>query len=97
MNSQQSAEKAIKAALLLEKVDFPLVHDLDILRSLLPSGWAVRDAHDDLYELSGWTIEARYPGDWPEPTTADAIGAESKARVIYESIEAEFKRRDVLN
>ena len=34
--SQQAAEKALKAALVLEGVDFPYRHDLDALRNLLP-------------------------------------------------------------
>ena len=46
--SQQAAEKALKAALVLEEVEFPFTHDLDALRNLLPGSWSVRDAHPDL-------------------------------------------------
>jgi len=50
--SQQTAEKALKAALVLEQIDFPFTHDLDALRNLLPSSWSLRDTHDDLAELT---------------------------------------------
>ena len=50
--SQQAAEKALKAALVSEGKGVPRTHDLDALRSKLPEGWAVRDTHDDLTELT---------------------------------------------
>ncbi|MCY4615587.1 MAG: HEPN domain-containing protein [Chloroflexi bacterium] len=37
-HSQQAAEKALKAALVLEGIEFPYVHDLTRLRNLLPRG-----------------------------------------------------------
>ena len=92
---QQAAEKALKAALVLEDIDFLYTHDLDALRNLLPKGWTVRDTHNDLSELTEWAVESRYPGDWLEPTYADAIRAESEARLVHDSITAEFKRRGI--
>lgn len=66
--AQQSAEKALKAALVLEGIEFPYSHDLDALRNLLPDGWSIREDLPDLAELTEWAVEARYPGDWPEAT-----------------------------
>ena len=94
--SQQAAEKALKAALILEEVDFSFTHDLDALRNLLTDGWAVRDTHADMAELTEWAVETRYPGDWPEHTDADATRAVSQARSVHDSIVAEFKRRGIL-
>ena len=93
--SQQAAEKVLKAALILEEVDFPFIHDLDRLRNLLPSGWAVHDTHSDLAELTEWAVEARYPGGWSESTDDDAIRAMSQARSVHESMVAEFRRRGI--
>ncbi len=90
---QQSAEKALKAALVFESIAFPHTHDLDVLKNLLPKDWAVRDAHSDLSDLAEWAIEARYPGTWSEPTNADAVVVESKARLVYDAVEDEFRRR----
>ena len=94
--SQQAAEKALKAALVLEQIEFPFIHDLDRLRNLLPDGWGVKDTHDDLVELSEWAGEARYPGARPEPAHGDAAAAVAQARSIYESIAAEFSKRGAL-
>lgn len=92
---QQAAEKALKAALVLEGIDFPFTHDLDALRNLFPDGWPTQAVHADLAELTEWGVETRYPGDWPEPTDADGRRAESDARAVYESVEREFSRRGV--
>lgn len=40
--AQQSVEKALKAALIIEQIDFPFSHDLDRLRNLLPEAWQVK-------------------------------------------------------
>ena len=93
--SQQSAEKALKAALELEAIDYPYTHDLNALRNLLPNSWSVRVDHPDLTELSQWAVEARYPGEWAEATEADAIRAESQARTVRDSVVAEFRRRGI--
>jgi HEPN domain-containing protein len=93
--AQQAAEKTLKAALVLEGIEFPFRHDLDALRNLLPDSWPVRREHPDLAELTEWAVEARYPGDWPEATTADAERAGVQARALYESVATEFVRRGV--
>ena len=94
--AQQAAEKAIKAALILEGIEFPFIHDLDALRDQLPRDWPVEDAHADLSGLTQWAAEARYPRDRPEPTDAEAARAESEARSVYNSVAAECRRRGVL-
>lgn len=95
--SQQAAEKALKAALVLEGVEFPFSHDLDALRNLLPDSWPVRAAHPDLAELTEWAVETRYPGDWPEPNDDDANRALSQASALYDSVGVEFTRRGLLS
>ena len=89
-HSQQAAERALKAALVLEGIDFSYTHDLNALGNLLPDSWPVRA---DLAELTGWVVQARYPGEWPEPSSADAVRAESEARAVHNAIAAEFRRR----
>ena len=93
---QQAAEKALKAALISENIRFPFTHDLHILRDLLPEGWTVRDTHKDMSTLIEWAVDARYPGESPEPTDDDATKAGSEARSILDSVKVEFKRRDML-
>lgn len=93
--AQQAAEKALKAALVLESVDFPWRHDLDALRNLLPAGWAVKAEQPDLAELTEWAVEARYPGDWPEATVEDAERAVATARAVYIAIAHDCAQRGV--
>lgn len=94
--SQQAAEKALKAALVLEGIEFPFTHDLDALRNLLPGDWPACTEHPDLAELTEWAVEMRYPGEWPEATHADGTRAESQARAVHGSISAEFECRGYL-
>jgi HEPN domain-containing protein len=65
--SQQMAEKSLKALLVFQGKEFPKVHDLLVLESLLleiiPE---VKTLHEDLNFLSSYYIETRYPGDFPE-------------------------------
>ena len=93
--SQQAAEKALKAVLVLESIEFPYVHDLQRLRNLFPDNWPEGPGPDVLARLTAWGSESRYPGDWPEPTADDAARAEADAQAVYDSIAAEFGRRGV--
>jgi HEPN domain-containing protein len=90
--AQQAAEKAIKAMLVFLALDFPRRHDLDALRNLIPDDWQVKTEHPDLATLTEWAVEARYPGDWPDATEADARAAVEQARAVWESIQAGFLR-----
>lgn len=82
--ASQSAEKAIKALLIVAGIDFPKTHDLDRLRTLLPDGFAAKADPPDLAELSEWAVESRYPGSWPDPTPVDAACAvDDAARVAH--------------
>ena len=90
--AQQGAEKALKAGLVFLQIDFPRRHDLDAIRNLFPTGWWVKEAYPDLSELTEWAVEARYPGEWPEATEADADAALQQARGIWTSICADFGR-----
>lgn len=58
--AQQCAEKAIKAILVLEEINFPKKHDLDRLRDLIPDGWKFKELFPDLAELTIWAVESRY-------------------------------------
>jgi HEPN domain-containing protein len=90
--AQQAAEKALKAILVFLQVDFPRSHDLDVLRHLIPGDWQVAVEHPDLADLTEWAVEARYPGDWPEATAADARDAVQRARAVWTSVTADLTR-----
>jgi HEPN domain-containing protein len=91
-HAQQAAEKALKAVLVFLQVEFPKTYDLDGLRNLIPSGWEVKPDHPALKGLTDWVFKGRYPGDWPEPTVADAQGATRQARAVWKSVLHDLER-----
>jgi HEPN domain-containing protein len=94
--AQQAVEKVIKAALVFLQIEFSKTHDLDALRNRLPQDWAVRQTCSDLAELTEWSVESRYPGDWPEATLEDARAAVEQARRVLETVTADLARRGVV-
>jgi HEPN domain-containing protein len=91
--SQQAAEKALKAVLIYTQTVFPFTHDLDRLRECIPNGWRIKIAYPNLYSLTIWAVESRYPGDMPEITTTDAQDSILMAEGIFQLINEEFKER----
>ena len=94
--AQQAAEKALKAALIALQIDYPRRHDLDVLMRLLPPHWSIRRELRDLAELTEWSVEARYPGEWPEPTDTDASTAIEQARSVIDLVTADLVREGLL-
>ena len=82
-HSQQAAEKAIKAALIISEIAFPRTHNLVALRALLPAAIAEKMDISELAELTQWGTESRYPGDWDEPRAeAAAAMIDAAERVV---------------
>ena len=78
--SQQCAEKAIKAILVFEEVNFP-------------KGWKVKGQFPDLAELTIWAVESRYPGDMPEISEKEARETLQLAEAVFDAVTAELKER----
>lgn len=71
-DAQQAAEKAIKAVMIADDIEFPYVHDLDHLLSLLQdTGVVVPDAIFRAADLTAYATVTRYPGDIGLVTEAD--------------------------
>lgn len=65
--SQQMAEKYLKGMLVFYGQEFPKVHDLLELESLLlEKTLEIKEFHEELKLLNRYYIETRYPGDFPE-------------------------------
>ena len=61
--AQQAAEKAIKATLIVHRIEFPYVHDLTLLLSMLEEhGIAVPDIVRSAGRLNRYAVATRYPG-----------------------------------
>ncbi len=67
--AQQAAEKALKGVLIALGIRFPYTHDLADLLSLIErAGPSIPESVRDAAILSGYAVEARYPG-LAEPIT----------------------------
>ncbi len=96
--AQQSAEKAIKAALIHDGVRFDWGrqgHDLEALRQKLPLTWAVTRQPPSLAGLTVWATEARYPGNLPEAVERDVDAAIKAAEEVYDAVADDLAARGV--
>ena len=88
-NAQQAAEKAIKAVMVLRGIEFPYIHDLARLMSMLEaSGETIPDPLRRAAALTRFAAQTRYPSlDEPvaEQEYAEAI-AEAVLRWAEERI-----------
>jgi len=73
--SQQAAEKALKALLLAHGIAIPRTHDLDHLRELVPPGAAIKAEFPQLYSLTVWAVESRYPARLDDDASLDEAHA----------------------
>lgn len=94
-NSQQSTEKALKAALVFENINPPYVHHLENLCDLLPDGWSVKNMSYNLERTSVWNVAERYPieDDSEALDGDDASYGLSAAQDICNSIKNEINQR----
>ena len=71
-HAQQAAEKAIKAVLLAQGIEFPLTHDIEELLEIAENGGVGLPEHiREAGMLTPYAVESRYPGYWFEITEAD--------------------------
>lgn len=72
-HTQQCAEKALKALLVLHRIDFPRTYVLETLLDLLKKAdLVVPLLVDEAVELTQYAVQARYPGAW-EPVTRTEV------------------------
>lgn len=81
--SQQMVEKYLKGLLIFHSREFPKVHDLlEIETLLLDVEPEIKKYEEELDMLATYYIETRYPGDYPEFSWQDAKEAYEAAKRI---------------
>lgn len=95
LHAQQSAEKALKAVLIFEQVDFPRTHNVDHLAGLVPQTWERVKALPEMSTLSSWAVQARYPDALREATADEAATALAQARSVWDAVTGEFLLRGI--
>lgn len=94
-HAQQAAEKSLKAALVLERIDPPRSHDLNELYDLLPDSWEIPATPEELKRISKWAQEARYEIAFEDFTDPTATWGISMAQAMYDAVVSELARRGV--
>ncbi|MBI4994146.1 HEPN domain-containing protein [Candidatus Peregrinibacteria bacterium] len=94
--SQQMAEKYLKALLLFHDKNFPKIHDLLELETLLlDKDPQIQTLHKQLEILNRYYIETRYPGDYPDFTFTEAKKAFEAAGHVKKIALTRLKFRNV--
>lgn len=83
--TQQAAEKALKAVLIDKGIRFRFVHDLAELMTLLEnSGISLPDTVKKGAALTDYSVEARYPGPFEPVTEGEFREALALAEIVVE-------------
>ena len=83
--AQQAAEKAIKGVLLSRGVDFPKVHDIaELLTLVSESGITLPDQVAAATELTDYAVVTRYPGLGGEVSNEDCDDAIACAEAVVQ-------------
>lgn len=91
--AQQAGEKSLKAILVFLDMKFPKTHDLDHIRELIPEGWEVKEKFPELYELSVWAVESRYPGHTPDVVEREARETLLLSEMVFDAVKVELEEK----
>ena len=80
-HAQQAAEKALKAVLCANGVEYPFIHNVQLLIDLLPSGLSAPQNILAAADLTPYAVATRYPGE-VEPVTAEERAEAVRAATI---------------
>lgn len=90
-DAQQAAEKAVKALLVAHEVEFPYVHDLAHLVSLLEdTGTVVPESIRRADELTPYAVLGRYPSTLRPVTERDRERALEIAEAVVRWVEEQL-------
>ena len=86
-HSQQAVEKYLKAFLTYHQIEFPKPHDLDQLLDLIaPTKKKLSESLREVIVLTNYSVDVRYPGDFPDVTSSDANQAIHMAEKVRRSV-----------
>lgn len=86
-HAQQAVEKYLKAFLVEHQIEFSKTHDLGELLDLASSADpSLEKSLREVTALNPYSVDTRYPGDFPETTSKDARKAVELARRARETL-----------
>lgn len=90
-HAQQAVEKSIKAVLIHYQIEFPRVHHINYLLTLLPSEVSKPPEVEKVSTLTSYAVMLRYPGEYEEVTVQAYQEAIRLARLVLEWAEKVVK------
>ena len=92
--AQQAAEKALKAVCVRHNLDFPKTHSLVLLMDILETGGVQIPSEVKAADvLTGYAVQARYPGWGEEVTEAEYQRVLEVARQVVSWAESTLRNR----
>jgi len=91
-HAQQAAEKAIKAVLILKRIEFPPTHNIKVLIGLLPDSAVVPEKLQQASLLTMYAVNTRYPGDLYHVSKEDYAEALSLAGAVVRWASAQIRK-----
>jgi len=85
-HAQQCIEKYIKAFLVLEEIEFPKTHDIELLLSLMPGRTRISLTLRQQRTLTDYATVMRYPGPLEPVKLSEAKEAVKLARLVRRKI-----------
>ena len=88
---QQATEKYLKALLLFHSKDFPKTHDLAVISKLVSEvEQEIVTVEGELQMLARYSVETRYPGDYPEVLLSEAEQAQTAMRKVADFVKTKL-------
>ena len=91
-HAQQAAEKALKALLVHAAIQFRTTHDLAVPGGAATRTGSVGGRQPRFQPLQQWAMDARYPGDLPDITAAEAVTVVAIADQIVAAVGAALRK-----
>jgi len=91
-NLQQSAEKSLKALLIYNNIEFPFVHEIASLLTVIQKN-NINIPENIIFsaKLTRYAVTTRYPGDYEKITAEDYDDAIKIAENVYNWAENQIK------
>jgi HEPN domain-containing protein len=87
-DAQQAVEKALKALLVSRGIAFRFVHDIgELMETISRGGIDVPEELRDAAELTGFAVEARYPGPFEAVSEDEWRRAVALAEAVFSWVE----------
>jgi len=92
-HAQQAVEKALKALLVQNQIEFPRTYVIGVLLTLcVESGYTFNEDTGDVVTLTRYAVGVRYPGETEPVTRQEAHFAAALADTVVQAAESQVRK-----